>query len=513
MSWLWHLRLAVLLFLSGFKILATALIVPRQVDQADIALHERIASYQIPIHSYNKPSRSLNHIRGREDGEDGSEMDILMDDIPRLNLGVFQNSAYFVSVTIGGNQVINLLIDTGSSDTWVVQKDFECISLNSLGLFGNAKEDCRFGKLFDPNSSLTFQTLDPDGDSFNVRYADGSGVTGYVGQDILDLSGLLVNLTIGIANITTWNGDSHTSGILGLGYPGTIPSKSGHLPYDWIPPVQFAGETLPFDCHETYPSLVQTLTLDGYKPIFSIAMEKGVKNESQFSTKGGVLAFNGVPNIPGLGFPFAKAKMNPWYNESVTCPSDFQQIGYGFEIDGITDGDEMWIKGKYKVKIDTGASLLVLPYWFLRKLFYRMGPELDVTSLPWIVDCNATIPEIGFVIGDVVIRLDRNQIIREKDRRASYAYQKPMCFTNIMANHWGDEIILGMPFLQGVLVVYDLGKKEVRIGKRFSVNPTFVEGFSDELKLGVPEHPSKTGVVEFPTSAYTAFPTWLSPIR
>jgi hypothetical protein len=53
------------------------------------------------------------------------------------------------------------------------------------------------------------------------RYGDGEFLTGTVGFDTVTVAGLTVtNQEIGVVNKAAWSGDSITSGLLGLAYPG-----------------------------------------------------------------------------------------------------------------------------------------------------------------------------------------------------------------------------------------------------------------------------------------------------
>ncbi|EPS38721.1 hypothetical protein H072_7553 [Dactylellina haptotyla CBS 200.50] len=485
MRWLNYIQLAVVLILLPFGPLVSALILPREVDQAALSSYEKIAPYQVPIRAYRRNATISSGLYPRDAPDLNEGIGIMaVEPISRASLSYVEGLSFYVPVQVG-NQDLNLIIDTGSSDTWVVQNNFTCFNVpmqSGNETTSNADIPCDFGGYFFPTESSTFKVLRSDLGTLRIHYADGSAVAGYVGQDIVNVSGLLINQTIGVAEFTRWRGDDSTAGILGLGYPGTISPLEGHEPYDWSP-IGAGGPRKKFDCHETYPSFIQSLANQGHSPVFGVTMEKSTNwlwgLQGGVLEDAGVLGFGGIPNVPRLGFPFAKAVMNPQYTENNTCPSDFRQIGYSFEIDGITDGGDMWIAGNRTVKVDTGSAPIILPYSLARLFIEKMGPSLDPSVTPWIVDCNATLPEIGFVMNEIVITLDRNQILRERSNSPSFI-TPARCYTNFMINHWNDDIILGIPFLQGALVVYDLENKIIRIGKRFSEDPYFVPGYSDD---------------------------------
>jgi hypothetical protein len=66
-------------------------------------------------------------------------------------LAILGGDALAVETTIGG-QTLELLIDTGSSDTWAVTKNFVCI--NPASNTSEAEAICDFGTVHDPSHSF-----------------------------------------------------------------------------------------------------------------------------------------------------------------------------------------------------------------------------------------------------------------------------------------------------------------------------------------------------------------------
>lgn len=134
------------------------------------------------------------------------------------------------NVTLGGQQY-TLVIDTGSSDTWIASSSFQCqtrIGHNSL-----PQDNCGFGVLYDEKDSLTYSTISTD--AFSVRYTDGEFLQGEIGTEELGVGGeneneLKVRQTIGVAERGWWMGDDTSSGVIGLAY-STLASKSRDLNY------------------------------------------------------------------------------------------------------------------------------------------------------------------------------------------------------------------------------------------------------------------------------------------
>ena len=126
-----------------------------------------------------------------------------------------------VDITLAGLP-FTLVIDTGSSDTWVTASFFEC--LNPYDFTPVDPENCGFNASYDPYDSLTWKPI-PDF-SFSVNYTGGEFLRGELGIEQLGIgdgaSKLVVNQTIGVVESGYWQGDGISSGLMGLAYPALV---------------------------------------------------------------------------------------------------------------------------------------------------------------------------------------------------------------------------------------------------------------------------------------------------
>ncbi len=84
------------------------------------------------------------------------------------------------------NQVdFKVIVDTGSSDTWLIESGFRCV--NASGITQNASA-CGFGATY-PNS---FGANKIQNTNFNISYGDGEFVTGDFGTADITLAGITV---------------------------------------------------------------------------------------------------------------------------------------------------------------------------------------------------------------------------------------------------------------------------------------------------------------------------------
>lgn len=132
---------------------------------------------------------------------------------------------YMTDVTLGGKP-FSLVIDTGSSDTWVAASYFQCLNPDSVA--PTAPISCGFNASYDPKSSQTWKAIPKFG--FSVNYTGGEFLSGKMGTELLgigdagigDGSTLKVNQTIGVVETGYWQGDGLSSGLMGLAYPALV---------------------------------------------------------------------------------------------------------------------------------------------------------------------------------------------------------------------------------------------------------------------------------------------------
>lgn len=184
---------------------------------------------------------------------------------------------YAISVTLE-DQDFWLILDTGSSDTWVVQNGFNCTDW-----YGDSLEPgvCGFGSTY--KGEYTYGEI-PD-EHFYIQYGDGEVISGPLGYMDVSIAGIdVTNQTIALANETYWYGNNMTSGIIGLAYPALTNAYYG-----------------PEDLHNPYYQMQ-------YSPIFSTMVQEGLI-ENVFSiaisrnSSGGEIAFGGIPYyLEGLDY-------------------------------------------------------------------------------------------------------------------------------------------------------------------------------------------------------------------
>lgn len=125
---------------------------------------------------------------------------------------LFEGQEFATNIQFG-NQTFASIVDTGSSDTWVVEESFQCVDIETEEKL--SKKDCKFGPGYTRGS--TFDQIPKE--VFNITYGDGEFAGGIMGYEDVTLAGIKVRQEVAIVNYAAWSGDGVTSGLTGLAYP------------------------------------------------------------------------------------------------------------------------------------------------------------------------------------------------------------------------------------------------------------------------------------------------------
>ncbi|KAJ7861701.1 acid protease [Mycena olivaceomarginata] len=320
---------------------------------------------------------------------------------------------YLVNVTIG-RQNFSLIIDSGSSDTWVPQAGFSCFNLTGSPV---PQTTCNFGSTgFNPNSSKTFELY--QNVSFNQTYGTSEYVAGPIALETVSIGGLEVSRqVVPIPDVAAWTGDGILSGILGLAFPNvtslfntsdpTMASyTSNHIPYD------------PFFFTAVKQKKVE-------HPYFSIALNRPTAEQSEtdlYNTPNlGLLAFGGIAPVPVI------------HNTSVTVPvlaypptaaeSKRQFLFYTLSIDSYNfPGSENVPEarnaslGNGTTIVDTGTAVNLVPAPVAAGYAAAFDPPAELVTIAgltlYVAQCNATVPQFSVTIGGQAFSMDpRDQLV------------------------------------------------------------------------------------------------------
>lgn len=389
--------------------------------------------------------------------------------IPRSNQGSSGSTSSLIATQFGtvfdtsmviGNQTFQMLVDTGSSDTYVMRDGFDCINATSNLVIPEA--NCLYkNKTY--HNSRTHRHI--PGQMFGIKYGAGLA-SGEMAYEDVTLSGITVKgQKIGIANISNPMGDGVNSGLLGLAYPSLT---SAH------PANHSSNKTYWFD-RLPYNPLLYTMHENGLiDPYFSLALAHTPQNAS--TAFGGYLTVGGLPpvkhssefttvpveilkDIP-TSFTSGKRTRSYW-------ATSISEVKYGSSTADLTTNST-----SFQVFIDSGNYIQFLPSAVVEPINALFDPPAKYNSDfgAYVVDCAAKAPEFGLTLG--------NQTFFHNGEDLIYQTGEGFCITNIASSESvalanGITLnIIGVPFLKNVVAVHDFGKNEMRFAKLLDSNST-----------------------------------------
>jgi hypothetical protein len=120
----------------------------------------------------------------------------------------------FGTEIIVGNQSLEVFVDTGSGNLWLVKSEFQCQKANG----------CNIGKTYTP--SPTFELV--PNVSFHDNYASQETVSGIVGLETVTLRGITVNRQeINLAESGSFDSPGQISSLMGMAYPANDVRSDG----------------------------------------------------------------------------------------------------------------------------------------------------------------------------------------------------------------------------------------------------------------------------------------------
>jgi len=357
-----------------------------------------------------------------------------------------------------GSQTFEAIVDTGSSDTWLVESGFTCVNITNNSTIPEA--DCYFGSSgYTPDSS--FVSI-PD-ENFNITYGDGEYLNGILGYDTVTFAGIVVtNQEVALANLAAWEGDGVTTGLVGLAFPAITSAFAGtNASVDNFT----ADGTAPGD-HEIYSPLINTIFFveNLTTPEFSLALSRDESNTSY----GGVIAIGGYPDpsIPTINATgdFASTPIQFLAIEDIPGEAPAYTF-YTITVGGLTwasdNGTTGYNNTAYQTIVDSGTTLNYIPTQAAAEFnsFFDPPAYLDEDYGLYFVDCNATAPSFGVMISEEIFLTNPYDLILPNGDGT--------CISGVQDGGEG-PFILGDVFLKNVLAVFDLtpGEYELHFSPR-----------------------------------------------
>ncbi|KAJ9619415.1 hypothetical protein, variant [Exophiala oligosperma] len=305
------------------------------------------------------------------------------------------DAEYLCPVSIGG-QTLNLDFDTGSSDLWVFSSEL-------------SSSQSRGHSIYDPTKSSTSKEL--SGATWNISYGDGSGASGNVYTDTVDVGGTTVtSQAVELAETISaqFQQDQDNDGLLGLAFSS-------------INTVKPQQQTTFFD------TAIKEGVLEAN--VFTADLKKGAPGSYDFgfidsSKYTGDITYTAVNN--GQGF---------W---------EFTGTGYGV-------GNGQFQSSSIDAIADTGTTLILVDDDIVSAYYGEVnGAQYDNSQGGYTFDCSSDLPD--FILG---IENTKFTVPGSFVNFAPITDGSSTCFGGIQSNQGLGLSIYGDVFLKAVFAIFD----------------------------------------------------------
>jgi len=318
----------------------------------------------------------------------------------------YDDLAYVGTVTLGTPpQSFDVILDTGSSNLWVV--DSSCNSLNCNGV----------GRRRQKFNSATSSSYVRDGRNWSIQYGTGSA-SGTQGIDRLCMAGLcFATQTFGQATqIADFFRQEPLDGILGLGWPqlavnGVIPPFQNLMPQ-----------------------------LDA--PLFSVWLDLKGPVEG---VVGGLFTYGAVDST--------NCQMSTIKYAPLTAETYWQ-----FAIQGVSLGSSTVNPRTEQVISDTGTSLIGGPQASIANLAGAAGGRYNSQYQLYTISCSARPAPLNYMISGNTYSIPANEYIVDVGLGGGQCILALFAFNG---GSFGPAWILGDSFIRTYCNIYDVGNQRV----------------------------------------------------
>lgn len=265
------------------------------------------------------------------------------------------DDAYTIPVSIGTPpQVLQLDLDTGSSDLWVFSSETPSSEVNGQTVYNPAK-----------SSTSKLQS----GYTWSISYGDGSSSSGNIYADTVSVGGVSVTgqaVELAEKVSDTFTSDSSTDGLIGLGFDSLNTAS-------------------PKAVNTFFDNAVSQLD----SPLFTADLKHNAPGTYDFGFINSSLYTGSITYVP--------VNTNPGY---WTWTSSGYAIGSGSFSSSSLSGIA-----------DTGTTLLYLPLSIVKAYYAKVsGSSNSNTYGGYVFPCSATLPTFTFGVGSARITIPANYL-------------------------------------------------------------------------------------------------------
>ncbi|KAF2482402.1 aspartic peptidase domain-containing protein [Neohortaea acidophila] len=363
---------------------------------------------------------------------------------------------FLVPVTVGGQQ-FDVVLDTGSSDPWLITPNFTCVDIYTNTPINESY--CYFGPPYSQEKSSTYHPL--PNENMNVSYSDGEFLTGSMGYETFTMGGITVpKQEFGLINYAGWLGDGVSSGLIGFAYSTITSAYNGTNAT-----ADVRGDTIKYN-----PLFTNMWESNTTAPIFALALDRTPPS-------GGLLSLGGLPSIPHSPIYITTPiqSVGVYANSHIPVYEYYTIVADGFALSndsGVIFGPVNTTSPRktplYEagdVIVDSGTSLLYAPNNVANAFAAAFDPPatLDDSTGLLNVACTGTPPIFGVSVGGKVFYVNPVDLIIEED--------VDQCISGVQPSN-GGLTILGDVWMKNVVVVHDIAAEVMGFMAREFLNLT-----------------------------------------
>jgi yapsin 1 len=350
-------------------------------------------------------------------------------EVPLDNLYTYYN----IELELGTPpQKFDLLIDTGSSDLWVISETNRYCATTAAQFSSSNYFNCSRSGTFAAGDSSTYQF---NNSNFFIRYGDGTVAEGDWGMDTLAFSGQKIpNMSFGLGNLT-----NSTIGVFGIGYTNNEATMSLSKPYSYANfPVRLAQA-----------GIINT-------PAYSLWLNDINANE-------GNILFGGVDHAKYSGDLISVPVLKS--SASATKPTSFTIAFNSLKFTSGGSSQEL-LPNTIEALLDSGTSLSYFPKNIAADLLAALDASYSSQIGYYIQSCNLE-GSLEYSFNGANISVPFSSLLLPVMSRRGPAYfdnGDPVCAIGILPGSY-NFALLGDTFLRNAYVVYDLQNDQIALAQ------------------------------------------------
>ncbi len=377
----------------------------------------------IPFTKHQLPVNSIkNSIHKRAESS--------LDEISLINAQTF----YIINMTIGStNQNVGLLIDTGSSDTWVV---------SSTNPYCESKKlHCSDYGTFNEHESTSFKVNNSV--EFSIKYGDGSSSTGEWGTDNISIPG--TNIKLNSFSFAVGLQTDSDVGVLGIGYKlleTTYTNTGNGFTYDNFPIALVKAGLIESNAYSLY------------------------LNDPNASE--GSILFGAIDEAKFVHPLVAQDVLIP---SGISSPYELKVLMTGIQGIGAS-GNDTFFNDEVPVLLDSGTTAIYAPSSYIESIMTKLGAVYSKQAGAFIIENIDSIKyeslKFQFFGVDIIIELKNlvSPLTYNDGSPVKSSKGNKIYIIQILPQGGGEDyFVLGDAFLTSVYAVYDLDNNQVSLAQ------------------------------------------------